>query len=242
MSRTIRLSGLMLLLSVTACASSLDAEFRDTRDPYEDINRPIYAFNDTLDQYLLYPLSQGYQWIVPTPVDQSLTRFFSNLNSLTTILNSLLQNKPDTAGQATVRFALNSSIGLVGLLDVATPLGWPEHQEDFAQTLGIWGVPPGPYLVLPVLGPSSVRGLTGRLADWWTEPLNALPNDVPKYALRGLSLLDRHTDLLPLRQLAGQVLDPYSFVRDAYLQRRALAIRDGVSQAPDDWDDEFGYD
>ncbi len=242
MSRIIRLSGLILLLSVTACASSLDAEFRDTRDPYEDVNRHIYAFNDTLDQYLLHPLSLGYQWVLPTPVDQGITRFFSNLNSPTTILNSLLQNKLGTAGQTALRFALNSSIGLAGFIDIATPLGWPQHQEDFAQTLGTWGIPSGPYLVLPVLGPSSVRGLTGRLADWWTEPLNALPNDVPGYTLRGLSLLDRHADLLALRQVAGQTLDPYSFVRDAYLQRRASAIRDSVSQAPDDWDDEFVYD
>jgi len=231
----------ILLLSVTACAS-LDAEFSDTRDPYEDLNRHIYAFNETLDQYMLRPLSQGYQQIVPTPVNQSISHFFNNLNSLTTFLNSLLQNKPDVAGQTAVRFALNSTAGLAGLLDVATPLGWPQYQEDFAQTLGVWGIQSGPYLVLPVLGPGSIRSLAGRLADWWTEPLNVLPNEAPKYALRSLGLIDQRADLLPLDRLVDQALDPYSFVRDAYLQRQASVVRDGAGIAPDDWDDDLLYD
>lgn len=242
MSRITRLLCCLIpLLSLTACAS-LDAEFSETRDPYEDINRHIYAFNETLDQYLLYPLSQGYQQIMPVPVNQSITHFFNNLSSFTTLLNSLLQNKPDTARQTAVRFALNSSVGLAGFIDVATPLGWPQHQEDFAQTLGTWGIQPGPYLVLPVLGPSSIRGLTGRLVDWWTDPLNTLPNAPPKYALRSLSILDQRADLLPLSRVVAQALDPYSFVRDAYLQHQASAIRDGASQTPDDWDDEFLYE
>jgi phospholipid-binding lipoprotein MlaA len=237
----IRLCALGLLLSLTGCAS-LDAEFSDTRDPYEDINRHIYAFNETLDHYMLRPLSQGYQQITPTPVNQSITHFFNNLNSLTTLLNSLLQHKPQAAGHTAVRFALNSTVGLAGLLDVATPLGWPQHQEDFAQTLGTWGMQSGPYLVLPVFGPSSIRDLAGILADWWTEPLNALPNNTPKYALRSLSLIDQRADLLPLSRVLDQALDPYSFVRDAYLQRQATAIRDGASQTPDDWDDDHLYD
>ena len=178
--------------------------------------------------------------MVPAPVDQSITHFFSNLGSLTTLLNSLLQGKPGTAGQTTVRFALNSTLGLAGLIDVATPLGWPQHQEDFAQTLGVWGIPSGPYLVLPVLGPGSIRGLAGRLTDRWTDPLNTLPSDVPQYALRGLSIIDQRADLLPLDRVLAQALDPYTFVRDAYLQRRASALRDGAS--PDDWEDEFLYD
>jgi len=216
----------------------MEAEFIEAHDPYEDFNRRVYAFNDLLDQNLIKPLSQGYQAIVPPPLNQGISNVFANLTNPTSLINSLLQNKFHTAGQITTRFAINSTVGLGGLFDVATDLGLPASKENFAQTLGVWGLEPGPYVVLPLLGPSTATGMVGRFVDWWSNPLNALANDTPQYSLRALSLIDRRAALLPLSRLTEQALDPYAFVRDAYLQQHRYAIRDGAMLTPDDWDDE----
>jgi phospholipid-binding lipoprotein MlaA len=225
------------LIFLQACAS-IEPEFAEPRDPYEALNRNLYAFNEILDEGLVKPISQGYQAIMPQPLNQGVSNFFNNLDNITTIINSLLQNKLEHAGQTTVRFILNSTVGMAGLMDIATDIGIPKYQENFTQTLGLWGIKPGPYIVLPLLGSSTATGVVGYVADWWTNPLNLLPNDTPKNSLRGLSIIDQRATLLPISRVIDQAIDPYTFVRDAYLQRQRHMIKDGETAEPDDWADE----
>lgn len=232
------LIGLLALLLLQGCAT-LDPEFGDPRDPYEDVNRNIYKVNEIIDLELLQPISRGYQAIMPALVIQGVSNFFSNLSNVTTLVNSLFQTKFEQAGQTAARFALNSTAGILGLMDVATEMGVPKHTANFTETLGTWGVATGPYIMLPLLGPSSVTGIIGYAADWWTKPLGWLPQDTPRYSLRGLSLIEKRAALLPATKIIEQTPDPYAFVRDAYLQQQHYKINPDTD---DEWaDDDAAY-
>ncbi|WP_176061310.1 VacJ family lipoprotein [Paraburkholderia sp. BCC1876] len=215
---------------ISGCATGPD---RKPGDPFEPVNRVVFKFNDGLDTYVARPVAQGYQKVTPQPLRTAVSNFFSNLGDLSNAANALLQLKITDATEDLVRFAFNSTFGLGGLLDWATPAGLPKHHQDFGLTLGHWGVPSGPYLVLPLFGPSTVRDSMGLVVDVKFNPLNymepALRN--PLYVLQFVSV---RSDLLGATDLLQQAaLDKYSFVRDAYTQQRKARLRGtGDNAAP----------
>lgn len=234
-----RAAGILLLALLYGCASSGDQSANpragaDPSDPLESINRVVYRFNDTVDRKLLRPVAEKYQEYVPAPIDRSVTNFFSNIDDVVIIANDILQVKFEQAASDTARVFFNSTIGLLGVFDVATPMEFYKHQEDFGQTLGYWGVPPGPYIVLPLLGPSNVRDTLGRVADAQINPLKDLQPESHRYALNTLRVVDLRADLLtPSKLLDEAALDPYIFLRDAYFQRRENQVYDGNPPLPD---------
>jgi phospholipid-binding lipoprotein MlaA len=212
---------------LAGCAT-VDPDFADPRDPYEGFNRAMYSFNDTLDRAVIKPLAQGYNAIVPSPVNKGVTNFFNNLADVTSAINNLLQFKVGRAFSDLGRIAVNTTIGIGGLFDVASNMNLPRYGEDFGQTLGTWGAASGPYIVLPIIGPSSGRDAVGVVVDWFTDPVTYIEDDTVRWSLRGLDLVDRRADLLNASRVVDQAaLDPYAFVRDAYLQRRRSEVHDG---------------
>jgi phospholipid-binding lipoprotein MlaA len=220
-------ASMILMLAVSGCATQAN------RDPLEGINRGVYKFNDVTDKVILKPVASGYKAITPTPVRKGVNNFFNNLGSITTVLNDLLQLKFSHAFKDTGRFVINSTFGIAGLIDVASMDNVPQHKEDFGQTLGFWGAGNGPYLVLPILGPSSVRDTTGLVVDTFSsDPIQYLHyHDVAASNwTRAAQLVDKRTELLDAKDLVDDAsLDPYAFARDAYLQRRDSLIADGVA-------------
>lgn len=200
----------------------------DPRDPWEEYNRSAYSFNDMMDEMLVEPLAKGYNAITPAPVDRGITNMFDNLRDVRSVINNLLQFKIGRAFSDVGRVAVNSTVGILGLLDVASNLNLPSYKEDFGQTLGVWGFESGPFIVLPFFGPSSVRDGVGVVVDWYTDPITYLQDDSDRWMLRGLRLIDVRSDLLSASRVLDQAaLDPYAFVRDAYLQRREDLVHDG---------------
>ncbi len=223
----IRAMVLAVMILMGGCATT-DPDFADPRDPLEGFNRAMFSLNDTLDRALFKPLAEGYNLIVPAPVNKGITNFFNNLGDVTSAINNLLQFKIGRAFSDLGRVAINTTIGIGGLFDVASNMNLPRYGEDFGQTLGAWGVASGPYLVLPVIGPSSARDSVGVVADWFTDPVTYVQDDTLRWSLRGLDLVDTRADLLNASRVLDQAaLDPYSFVRDAYLQRRRNEVYDG---------------
>ena len=212
-------------LVVAGCATGPD---RDPRDPLEDFNRAVYSFNDMLDRAFVTPLAEGYNAITPAPVNRGVTNFFNNLEDVRSALNNLLQFNIGRAFSDVGRVAVNSTIGILGLLDVASNMNLPRYDEDFGQTLGVWGFGSGPYLVLPFFGPRSVRDGVGVVVDWYTDPLILIDDSTVRWSLIGLDIVDIRADLLNASRVIDQAaLDPYSFIRDAYLQRRQNLVYDG---------------
>ncbi len=212
----------MVLALSAGCASN------DPRDPLEPMNRVIYGFNDLLDKIIIKPVSQGYQAITPDPLDKGVTNFFNNLDDVSSILNNTLQFKLGRAASDVGRVVINSTVGILGLFDVATDLGMERTDEDFGQTLGAWGVGPGPYLVLPVLGPSNPRDTVGLVVDWFTDPVTYVDPTNLRYGLIVLRGIDKRADLLSAsRVMEEAALDEYEFMRDTYLQKRRNDVYDG---------------
>jgi len=235
-SRTLRrlvlIPALGLLLG--GCAT---VKHHDPQDPFEGFNRAVYTFNNDFDRALLKPVAKGYKKVVPTPARHGVTNFFSNLNDVVVIANDLLQLKLSQACSDAGRVTFNSTFGLLGFIDVATPLGLPKHNEDLGQTLGYWGVGPGPYLVLPFLGPSTVRDTVGLVGDWQIDPVDQAHDRTVRYSAIALRAVDTRANLLgatDLLQMAA--IDPYTFTREAYLQHRRSLVYDGnpPRQGPDD--------
>ncbi|APA88005.1 VacJ family lipoprotein [Paraburkholderia sprentiae WSM5005] len=212
---------------ISGCATAPD---RKPGDPFEPVNRVIFNFNDGVDRYIAVPVAKGYQKVTPQPLRTAVSNFFSNLGDLTNAANALLQLKITDATEDIMRFAFNSVFGIGGLLDWATPAGLPKHHQDFGLTLGHWGIPSGPYLVLPLFGPSTVRDSMGLVVDVKFNPLNYV-EPATRNPLYVLQFVSTRSDLLGATSLLEQAaLDKYSFVRDAYTQQRLARLR-GTSNA-----------
>jgi phospholipid-binding lipoprotein MlaA len=199
----------------------------DLRDPFESINRQIFAVNMALDEALVLPVARAYERHVPQPVQTGLRNMMSNLLDPYIAANSLLQGKPLDAVSDLARFAVNTTVGVLGIADPATELGLQKHREDFGQTLGVWGVPPGPYVMLPLFGPSTVRDTVGFVVDVFGALLARFKNTQVRYSLASLEFLQQRVRALPAQQFLDEAFDPYLLIRNGYLQRRSSLIYDG---------------
>lgn len=226
---------LVCAVLLATSATVVAAEQQDdaaTYDPWEGLNRTIFSFNETVDTYALKPLAQGYRFVAPDFVETGVSNFFDNLSTVGTLVNNVLQGKFSDATSDIARLVFNTTIGLAGTIDVATPMGIPRNDEDFGQTLGAWGVPSGPYVVLPLFGPSTVRDGVSLVADSAIDPVMNVDHTATKNALIISRIIDTRAELLDQESIITG--DRYSFMRDAYLQRRKFAIDDGDSENFDD--------
>ena len=224
-----RLLALSLVALIVGCASIPAGVPPSPDDPWEPFNRSVFEFNEGLDKYVLKPVVSGYRFVLPEFIREGVYNFFSNYNDIYTALNNLLQGKPDYAFNDLMRVVVNTTMGLGGLIDLATPGGLEKHKEDFGQTFGVWGVPSGPYVVLPFFGPSSVRDTFGTVADLETDYLfKYIPDVGLRNSLTGLRVVNaRNTYYEAGDLLDGAAIDKYSFLRDAYIQRRKYQINEG---------------
>jgi len=239
-------AGFLLLVSsfaINAQDVSWDESLADNEvDPWESFNRKVYNFNDWFDGKLFKPVAKAYDAVTPTFIQVGVGNFFSNLGELPTLGNDILQGKFQRAASATGRFIVNTTIGIGGTIDVASKMGLEHHDEDFGQTLAVWGVDAGPYVVLPFLGSSTLRDSSAFIVDWNTDPLSYVDDQNTEYGLRALDLLDTRAELLKAEELI--IGDRYVFIRDAYLQSREYDIADGnvEQQEQADFDDFGGFD
>lgn len=229
------IASLFIAVLLTGCASQAN------KDPLEGLNRGIYKFNDVADKAVIKPVAGAYKAVLPSPVRTGVNNFFSNLGTFVTMINDLLQFKFSKAMDDAGRFAINSTFGIAGLVDVASMDSVPKNNEDFGQTLGHWGVGNGAYLVLPILGPSTVRDTGGLVVD--TALFDPLGYVEPTRARNGayiLKMVDKRAQYLPASDLLDEAaLDPYVFMRDAYMQRRENQVEDGqVSKKDNSYYDE----
>lgn len=218
---------LLLAILVSGCATT-------NKDPLEGVNRGVYKFNDVADKIVLKPVATAYKTVTPTPIRKGFNNFFNNLGAITTVINDLLQLKFANAFTDAGRFVINTTFGLAGFIDVASMDNIPNHKEDFGQTLGYWGVGNGAYLVIPLLGPSTLRDATGFAIDRMTSDPITYTHNIGEVRLhnqlRTAQLVDARTQLLDAGDLVDNAsLDPYSFMRDAYLQSRANLVADGAA-------------
>ena len=240
MGLTIRYGVIACVFLVSACsnnpsqpdirASSQMAD--DARDPWQAVNRKIHGFNSLLDEKLLVPVVNVYQDVAPDPVEKGVSNFFSNLSDVGNMLNHGFQLKPKQAGKDLARLVINTTLGLGGIIDVASDLGIYQVPEDFGQTLGYWGVNPGPYMVLPFLGPTTLRDTAATLIDVGSSPIKEYDPIAHQFVIYSLQVVNHRKQLGDLEALISG--DPYVFIREAYLQRREYLINDGVLS-----DDEF---
>ena len=227
---SLRLCVLAALIAVSGCATIPADAGNNPADPWERYNRHMFEFNDTVDRSVVKPVAEGYEKYVPNPVRECVGNVFANLRDVPAGVNNILQGKPIDGLSDFARVAINTTFGLLGCFDVASfgEGALPKHNEDFGQTLGRWGLGSGPYFVIPLLGPSSVRDAVGRLPDSWLDPQLALPTSETRIGLYTLNVLDTRAGLLPAeRTFTGVALDRYQFIRDAYLQRRRSLVFDG---------------
>ena len=224
----ILLLGVMTTFFV-GCASIPDGQPKSKKDPWELVNRNVFSFNESLDKYLVKPLTQTYEFIVPEFIRNRLSNVFANIGDVYTAVNQLLQGKPKTAFDDLTRVIINTTMGIGGIFDVATDAGLEKHNEDFGQTFGVWGIKDGPYMVLPLLGPSNVRDTVGWFADLQTDILINYINDIPlRNTITGVRVIDQRSKYLNSSNLLEEAaFDKYTFVRDAYIQRRRNRIYDG---------------
>jgi len=207
-------------------------------DPYENVNRKIYIFNDTVDNYVAEPISDAYKWITPQFMQTGVFNFFNNLKTINVVINDFLQAKFKQGAADTGRFALNTTLGLAGFVDVGKSVGLEQNEEDFEQTLAVWGVPQGSYLVIPLLGPSTVRGIPGTLFDTAANPTSYVGMPVQLvYMLNARASAEG-----ALKFIDEAALDPYVFTRESFLQWRNNLATDGKAEASLDLDDELDSD
>jgi phospholipid-binding lipoprotein MlaA len=221
------------MLFFMGVAPLVSADNADNPDPYENLNRKSHSFNLTLDRYIARPAAVIYTNTMPDPLEKGVVNFFSNLDELTNIANDLLQGKLGQAANDTGRFLLNSTVGVGGLFDVAERAGLPKSEgEDFGQTLGAWGVGEGPYLMLPLIGPSTLRDAPSKYIDSFANPVSHLDEVSDRNSIRLGSLVSARAELIDLDDVISG--DSYLFVRDVYLQRREYLVKDGAIE------DDFG--
>lgn len=232
-----RLTLMCIAILMQACATVDGPANPD--DPYESFNRSMFAFNEGLDKYALKPLAKGYQAVTPDFVDTGVSNFFSNLDDILVVINDLLQLKFKQAAKDFSRFVYNTTFGLGGLIDFATGFGLPKNNEDFGQTLGYWGLDAGPYLVLPIVGASSVRDAVGFAVDstQFDPVFQSIDDEATKWSLISLKYIDIRADLLSATNIIDETApDKYAFIRDAWIQRRLNLVHDG--NPPEEFSDE----
>ena len=214
------LLGVLLVLTLAGCAVG-----PDKRDPFENFNRGVMRFNDEIDTAVLKPVATAYQEALPSPARKVVGNVFSNLGDFWSLANSLMQLKIPQAAEGLMRVSINTVFGLYGILDIATEMGLERHREDFGQTLGYWGMPSGPYVVLPLLGPSTARDAGAFLVDRRADLVREFDPASTRNSLYALRLVDTRASLLGAGRLLDEIaLDRYTFVREAYLQRRQADI------------------
>lgn len=228
-------SGLVVgtLITLNGCATTGGGEHKvdaNPVDPYENFNRSMYGFNNSVDSYVAKPVSDAYRWVAPQFLQTGVYNFFNNLKNVNVVINDVLQAKFDQSLQDTGRLALNTTLGLGGLVDVAKSVGWQQNDEDFEQTLAVWGVPQGSYLVLPLLGPSTARGIPGSIFD-----TAANPSTYVGFPVQLVSMLNSRANAEgALKFIDEAALDPYVFTRESFLQWRNNLVTDGKSEAAND--------
>jgi phospholipid-binding lipoprotein MlaA len=222
-----------LVIILTGGCASQSTLTDPQADPWEPFNRKVYAFNDGLDRALIKPIAKGYDVLMPDAPQRGIRNFFRNLGYPITFLNLVLQGRFEDSLTATGRFLMNSTIGLLGFFDVATREGMPELHEDFGQTLATWGWKESRYLVVPLLGPNTLRDLSGRPVDTFASPVSYMAREEHEYAPLILDLISLRASLLPFEKDIQEAHDPYALMRDAYLQNREFNIYNGDPPSPD---------
>ena len=208
-------------------------------DPLESINRPIYKFNTVVDKYILRPVAKGYDYVTPQPIRTGVSNFLDNFGYPVVILNSFLQGKGGQGVSDVGRFLVNSTVGIAGIFDPATHIGLEAHEEDFGQTFAKWGFAEGPYIMVPLLGPRTIRSGVGTLADIQVDPTIQLQDTSVRDKILIMWTIDSRANLLPVDEQINAAFDPYLFVRDAYLQNRQFLIKDGDDADNASTDDPF---
>ena len=220
-------SWIVRLTHLCACAllASLPLSASAEDDPWESFNRPVFTFNDTLDTYALKPLAKGYQTVTPQFLEDGVHNVFNNLGDVGNLANDLLQGKLHDAGIDTSRLIFNTTFGLLGFFDVASHMGLQRNDEDFGQTLGAWGLGSGPYLVIPFLGPSTLRDAPAKIPDGFLEPYPYIDHVPTRNVTRAVDVVDTRASLLSAEKMISG--DKYIFIRNAYLQNREFRVKDG---------------
>ncbi|MDD7805779.1 MAG: VacJ family lipoprotein [Endozoicomonas sp. (ex Botrylloides leachii)] len=213
---------LVLFASLALMANAALGKNLSTDDPWESTNRAIFKFNDSLDRHVLRPVAKGYDAVLPSPIKTGISNFFNNIGDIRNTLNATFQLKGVNALTSLTRFAINTTVGLFGLFDVASAMGVQSKYEDFGMTLAAWGVPSGPYVMMPFLGPSTVRGGFGRFPDAYLSPYYVINENTVRWTALGLRVVNTRANLLRADDLI--IGDRYSFIRDAYLQNRQYLI------------------
>ena len=226
-SMRILLIGFMSII-LSGCATYSSNSLSDPSDPWQAANKPIFAMNDAIDSILFKPLAKGYNAVTPKPIQAGVTNFFSNLNEIDNAINNLFQGKPKQFATSIGRLTVNSTIGIAGIFDVASYMGLTHSPEDFGQTMGAFGAGAGPYIILPLLGSSSVRDIPGRVLSIYLNPLAWLDDVSFRNIMVGVNAVDTRSNLLAKEDIASEISkDKYSLYRDAYLEEREFQISDG---------------
>jgi phospholipid-binding lipoprotein MlaA len=233
---------IILLLLLAGCAAKNGTGQEDNSDPFESVNRGIYRFNDFADTWALRPLAKGYVWIAPSVIRTGFNNFFDNLFYPVDIMNVLLQGKFAATVEGLGRFGMNTTLGFAGILDPATDAGLEKLDEDFGQTLGVWGVPDGPYLMVPFFGPRTVRSGAGSIVDFFASPLFVVEDSKVRWGLFIATSIHNRSTLLKIDQEVRRAFDPYAFVRDSYLQNRQYLLYDGNPPEDDFYLDDEEFD
>ena len=223
----ILLIGFMSII-LSGCATYSGNSMSDSSDPWQVVNKPVFAMNDTIDAVLFKPLARGYNAVTPKPIKSGVTNFFSNLNEIDNAINNLFQGKPKQFATSLGRLTVNSTLGMGGIFDVASYMGLTHAPEDFGQTIGSLGVGSGPYIILPLLGSSSLRDIPGRVASMYLNPLAWLDDVSFRNIMVSVNAVDARSNLLAKEDIASEISkDKYTLYRDAYLEEREFQISDG---------------
>jgi phospholipid-binding lipoprotein MlaA len=233
-------SALAAALLLGGCATLPPGSKPDSRDRFERANRSVYAFNTALDHAVLRPVARAYVKVTPRPARRCISNFLANIDYPITIINDALQGKVHDSLSDVARFGINTVVGVGGLFDPASHWGFEKHDEDFGQTLGKWGVHPGPYLMLPILGPSTVRDAPAKVVDHYSTPVPYLVNSNVDLGLTVVRAVDKRAGLLDTDAVIDSAYDPYAFVRNAWLQRREYQVRDGKVPPDEELKDDSG--
>lgn len=243
MNTTIQILGITLLLASLGGCSTLsvndDLQRQISSDPLEGVNRSVYAFNNTADKIVLKPVAEVYNYVLPAPAKKGVNNFFDNLGEPLNAVNNLLQGKFDRALVSTFRFTVNSTVGVLGLLDVAKALDVEPAREDFGQTMAAWGVPPGPYLMLPLFGPSNLRDGIGQVGEYALYyPINEITDSDPmRLGLSLTNVVSSRVSLLGASEVLDSQLDPYAFLKHSFEQQRIESLYDGNAPTVEDYFD-----